>query len=98
MCVNTTGVLGRYRKANLILDIERSSFGDILASVYRRQRDGLESLPFLSRVLLPAIDEVFYPTPPEPLAIPYVQFNGIDLDGKYQHAITGKHIFRRDEQ
>lgn len=93
---DTTGIPGRYRKASLVLDVDRSAGGDLQASVYLSQHGGeVESFSRVSRQLLPATDDVFYSSPPDPVVLPYIKFRDRDADGYAQYAITGKHIFRR---
>jgi CubicO group peptidase (beta-lactamase class C family) len=95
LSLRSEGFTGRYGKASLVLDISGSGPRGFQASVYRR--DGAHQLagaPIISRLMVPATNNVLYPTAPEPTVIPYVTFSG-EEQGRYCYAMTGKHVFRR---
>jgi hypothetical protein len=89
--------VGKYGKARLVLDVQCDSQGEIVASIYERRSPGAEvaGSPVLSRRLLPGVDDVFFPVPPERSTIPYIRFMGKGADGMYEYAFTTKHLFRR---
>jgi hypothetical protein len=89
--------VGTYRKAALVLEVSCSPRGDWMAlvspGVHGRGRD---AVTLLERSLLPAESDTFYPGMPEPTTLPFIQFRGSCGAGKFQYAMTGKHVFRRD--
>lgn len=87
---------GTYRKASLVLEILPDEKAGLRAEVYRCMKGGGCDLePFITRSLLPAVNDTFYPAPPEREVIQFVRFEHLGEDDKFTYAISGMHIFRR---
>ncbi len=87
---------GLYRKASLSLEIRVDGHGELRALIYRNKSSGdPEGSPYVSRRLIPAVDNTFYPIPPESQVVPFIRFESIDREGLFSHAVNGKHVFRR---
>lgn len=89
--------VGVFRKASLTLKISFDPGGRALrAHVHRGMRSGgYEAQPLVERMLLPAVDNTFYPAMPEPQVIPFVRFEATQEAGFITHAVNGVHVFRR---
>jgi hypothetical protein len=88
-------IAGLYCKSRLALEITSDVPGRLRASFYSRNNRQFAPPPEFVTDLLPKAEDTFFPAIPDLTLIPYLKLSGHAADGRYSHAFTGMHTFRR---